>query len=213
MAAVIRYRRAGSTGQWRPPLPSRVHVQPSRRRSPSTADRPAIFAACDASVDKDTVVTAAAATTTATAAPFLHHVLGVLDDRQAMELRVGNKYRLGRKIGSGSFGDIYLGKSTRGTNVPYSLSLYYAPPHLWQPLCDKVWHEWHMPSLVVRDSRDTGPQTNSSIITISLYIIRLSFVRFTVTIDVVRLFVALDTVYILMVYDRFCFTIFGDIHT
>jgi serine/threonine protein kinase len=27
----------------------------------------------------------------------------------AMELRVGNKYRLGRKIGSGSFGDIYLG--------------------------------------------------------------------------------------------------------
>ena len=29
----------------------------------------------------------------------------------AMELRVGNKYRLGRKIGSGSFGDIYLGKN------------------------------------------------------------------------------------------------------
>ncbi|XP_032823111.1 casein kinase I-like isoform X2 [Petromyzon marinus] len=26
-----------------------------------------------------------------------------------MELRIGNKYRLGRKIGSGSFGDIYLG--------------------------------------------------------------------------------------------------------
>ncbi|XP_075025281.1 casein kinase I isoform X9 [Calonectris borealis] len=29
-----------------------------------------------------------------------------------MELRVGNRYRLGRKIGSGSFGDIYLGKIT-----------------------------------------------------------------------------------------------------
>ena len=29
---------------------------------------------------------------------------------RTMELRVGNKYRLGRKIGSGSFGDIYLGK-------------------------------------------------------------------------------------------------------
>ena len=28
-----------------------------------------------------------------------------------MELRVGGKYRLGRKIGSGSFGDIYLGIS------------------------------------------------------------------------------------------------------
>ena len=26
-----------------------------------------------------------------------------------MELRVGQKYRLGKKIGSGSFGDIYLG--------------------------------------------------------------------------------------------------------
>jgi hypothetical protein len=26
-----------------------------------------------------------------------------------MELRVGNRYRLGRKIGSGSFGDIYIG--------------------------------------------------------------------------------------------------------
>jgi serine/threonine protein kinase len=26
-----------------------------------------------------------------------------------MELRVGHKYRLGRKIGSGSFGDIFLG--------------------------------------------------------------------------------------------------------
>ena len=34
-----------------------------------------------------------------------------------LELRVGNKYRLGRKVGSGSFGDIYLGAgsgSTRG---------------------------------------------------------------------------------------------------
>ncbi|KAK3290580.1 uncharacterized protein B0H64DRAFT_349894, partial [Chaetomium fimeti] len=27
----------------------------------------------------------------------------------AMEIHGGNKYRIGRKIGSGSFGDIYLG--------------------------------------------------------------------------------------------------------
>jgi hypothetical protein len=26
-----------------------------------------------------------------------------------MDIRIANKYRLGRKIGSGSFGDIYLG--------------------------------------------------------------------------------------------------------
>ena len=40
-----------------------------------------------------------------------------------MELRVGNKYRLGRKIGSGSFGDIYLGTNIstleEGKNVRY----------------------------------------------------------------------------------------------
>lgn len=34
-----------------------------------------------------------------------------------MELRVGNKYRLGRKIGSGSFGDIYLGEFLLTVNV------------------------------------------------------------------------------------------------
>lgn len=27
-----------------------------------------------------------------------------------MDVRVGGKFRLGRKIGSGSFGDIYLGE-------------------------------------------------------------------------------------------------------
>lgn len=31
-------------------------------------------------------------------------------DFTGMELRVANRYRLGRKIGNGSFGDIYLGK-------------------------------------------------------------------------------------------------------
>lgn len=39
-----------------------------------------------------------------------------------MELRVGNKYRLGRKIGSGSFGDIYLGVNiTNGEEVAIKL--------------------------------------------------------------------------------------------
>lgn len=43
-----------------------------------------------------------------------------------MELRVGNKYRLGRKIGSGSFGDIYLGKCKYTlffVFIPYSFHL------------------------------------------------------------------------------------------
>ena len=39
-----------------------------------------------------------------------------------MELRVGKKYRLGRKIGSGSFGDIYLGTNvTNGEEVAIKL--------------------------------------------------------------------------------------------
>jgi casein kinase I homolog HRR25 len=33
------------------------------------------------------------------------------DNLSEQDLRVGNKYRIGRKIGSGSFGDIYLGTS------------------------------------------------------------------------------------------------------
>jgi casein kinase I family protein HRR25 len=33
-------------------------------------------------------------------------------NKKPQDLRVGNKYRIGRKIGSGSFGDIYLGMET-----------------------------------------------------------------------------------------------------
>ncbi|KAG7258940.1 hypothetical protein CRUP_000054 [Coryphaenoides rupestris] len=41
-----------------------------------------------------------------------------------MELRVGNRYRLGRKIGSGSFGDIYLGTDISvGEEVAIKLEL------------------------------------------------------------------------------------------
>jgi len=39
-----------------------------------------------------------------------------------MELRVGGKYRLGRKIGSGSFGDIYIGTNTQ-TGVEIAIKL------------------------------------------------------------------------------------------
>ena len=38
------------------------------------------------------------------------------------DLRVGNKYRIGRKIGSGSFGDIYLGESGLTSSVEHTTS-------------------------------------------------------------------------------------------
>ena len=42
-----------------------------------------------------------------------------------MELRVGKKFRLGKKIGSGSFGDIYLGTNmTTGEEYNADLSMY-----------------------------------------------------------------------------------------
>lgn len=39
-----------------------------------------------------------------------------------MELRLGNKYRLGRKIGCGSFGDIYYGTDVQ-TNEEVAIKL------------------------------------------------------------------------------------------
>ena len=34
----------------------------------------------------------------------------------ALDIRIAGRYRLGRKIGSGSFGDIYLGKGSLGVH-------------------------------------------------------------------------------------------------
>lgn len=46
----------------------------------------------------------------------------ITNQNKQMELRVGKKYRLGRKIGSGSFGDIYLGTNmTTGEEVAIKL--------------------------------------------------------------------------------------------
>ena len=52
------------------------------------------------------------------AAPLVHPAAVCLPTKDNItdhlqDLRVGNKYRIGRKIGSGSFGDIYLGKDVQ----------------------------------------------------------------------------------------------------
>ena len=52
-----------------------------------------------------------------------------------MELRVGGKYRLGRKIGSGSFGDIYLGKLLSSHELCHKMVcslVSVCPDHVWQ---------------------------------------------------------------------------------
>ncbi|CAE8719562.1 unnamed protein product, partial [Polarella glacialis] len=76
-----------------------------------------------------------------------------------MELRVGGKYRLGRKIGSGSFGDVYLGTNVQTSEevgiklesikskhpqLLYESKLYKilaggvgVPNVHWQPACNK----------------------------------------------------------------------------
>jgi serine/threonine protein kinase len=47
-----------------------------------------------------------------------------------MELRVGGKYRLSRKLGCGAFGDIYHGTNIR-TNEEVAIKLVSRPlPHL-----------------------------------------------------------------------------------
>ena len=62
-----------------------------------------------------------------------------------MEPRIGNKFRVGRKLGSGSFGEIYLGTNVQtneevaiklvSSSVPPSLSTtlinFLHPPVVW----------------------------------------------------------------------------------
>ena len=61
----------------------------------------------------------------------------------ASELRVGKKYRIDRKIGSGSFGDIYLGMdSTNGEPVAIKLeSIKSRHPQLLREL--KIYKSLH----------------------------------------------------------------------
>ena len=53
-----------------------------------------------------------------------------------MELRVGGKYTLSKKLGSGAFGDIYSGVNVK-TNEEVAIKLVSTPP---PPLYGK-WHQ------------------------------------------------------------------------
>jgi hypothetical protein len=57
-----------------------------------------------------------------------------------MELRVGNKYRLGRKIGSGSFGDIFLGEHEPNHARALLLTLCRIAPQATLVFLQGVWH-------------------------------------------------------------------------
>jgi serine/threonine protein kinase len=89
-----------------------------------------------------------------------------------MELRVGRKYRLGRKIGSGSFGDIYLGTNmTTGEEVAIKLEsvktrhpqlLYESKIYrILQGGCESIWcfeqffikKDWRCPLFSARQER------------------------------------------------------------
>ncbi len=53
---------------------------------------------------------------------YEHDWLDAPEEEMQNELKVGKKYRIGRKIGSGSFGDIYLGTNmTTGEEVAIKL--------------------------------------------------------------------------------------------
>ena len=73
-----------------------------------------------------------------------------------MELRVGKKYRLGRKIGSGSFGDIYLGTNmTTGEEVAIKLESVKTkhPQLLYESKIYRILHggcKWTAPCFVPR---------------------------------------------------------------
>ena len=56
-----------------------------------------------------------------------------------MELRVGGKYRLSRKLGCGAFGDIYHGTNIR-TNEEVAIKLVSATAGLFssEPVCMRI---------------------------------------------------------------------------
>ncbi len=52
----------------------------------------------------------------------------------ALDIRIAGRYRLGRKIGSGSFGDIYLGKREGILSRPQPSPSELRRAGVWQSL-------------------------------------------------------------------------------
>lgn len=52
----------------------------------------------------------------------------------ALDIRIAGRYRLGRKIGSGSFGDIYLGTAFRFVSRPFGLYVPRCPKRSWRKM-------------------------------------------------------------------------------
>ena len=53
-------------------------------------------------------------------------------NHMALDIRIAGRYRLGRKIGSGSFGDIYLGTYRPGRRPSLHIRAYYQQEKMLQ---------------------------------------------------------------------------------
>ena len=53
-------------------------------------------------------------------------------NHMALDIRIAGRYRLGRKIGSGSFGDIYLGACRPGRRSNVQIWAYYQQEKMLQ---------------------------------------------------------------------------------
>lgn len=85
-----------------------------------------------------------------------------------MELRVGNKYRLGRKIGSGSFGDIYLGTTI---NTGEEVSTH----SVWSVRVDKIDFTRFFVCLVMCARLDVGELVENGPISVCQHCVGTSF--------------------------------------
>ena len=54
-----------------------------------------------------------------------------------MELRIGGKYKVTKRLGKGAFGDIYSGVNVK-TNEEVAIKLVSSSHHVSNPSCDTI---------------------------------------------------------------------------